>query len=129
MGAFGRKGLSQAQAVATEKRAKDRATVTLPGNLDTTIARRKVTLVDVSAIGAQVSGPQLPPIGSFVLLRVGSATAFATVIWQRDEECGLQFDSPLADQAIAKFRAEAHEAAELGLNAEQLRVKHYWVGE
>jgi hypothetical protein len=103
MGAFGRKGLSPAEPVRPEKRSRRRATVTLPGNLDTPVARRRVTLV-------------------------AGAVAFGTVIWQRDEDCGVQFDAPLAEEAIARFRETADQAAELGLDAGLLRAKEDWAG-
>ncbi|QZH75545.1 MAG: PilZ domain-containing protein [Erythrobacter sp.] len=128
MGAFGRKGLSPAEPVRPEKRSRRRATVTLPCNLDTPVARRRVTLVDITSVGAHVGGTGLPQVGSFVQLKVAGAMAFGTVIWRRDENCGLEFDAPLAEEAIARFRETADHAAELGLDAGLLRAKEDWAG-
>lgn len=128
MGAFGRKGVTPHLPDRHDKRVAGRATVTLPGNLDTTAARHMVTLVDVSAIGAHLSGTQLPQVGHFVQLKIGNAIAYGTVIWQRDEGCGVRFDAPLAEEMIASFRETANQAAELGLDAGLLRAKETWTG-
>lgn len=128
MGAFGRKGLTPHLPDRHDKRGAQRAKVVLPGNLETPGARHTVTLVNVSAIGAHLSGTDLPEEGRFVQLRVGNTMAFGTIIWQRDSNCGVQFDAPLAEATIARFRETANQAAELGLDARLLCEREAWNG-
>lgn len=128
MTGFGRKVVEEPYA-ANDKRLKNRSIVSLPGNLDTTTARNSVTLVDVSNSGAHIQGDKLPDVGLFVRLKVGDSEAFATVVWRREDNCGLKFDARLSDEAVEAFRNTAKEAAELGLDPSDMRAMGEWVAD
>jgi PilZ domain len=62
---------------------------------------RTVYLVDVSKTGCQlrISEPLL--VGQEVWLKIQPADIFGTVVWVKDEHCGIAFDVPFADEDVA----------------------------
>jgi hypothetical protein len=72
-----------------------------------------VVLVDVSSTGANVRGQDLPRVGNFVKLDVETTTVFGTVIWRKDENCGLQFDEFLTKEEVLLFKQAHLEARNL----------------
>lgn len=64
----------------------------------------EAVLVDLSATGARLKGPVLPPIGEEVLFSVLTVEAMATVRWRSGAECGLQFIEPLSQREVIGVR-------------------------
>jgi len=106
---FGRK-MSAQRLTEYERRRAGRTNVSVPGSLDTPAMRRSVVLVDVSPKGANVRGQDLPKVGNFVKLDVETSTVFGTVIWQKDGNCGLQFDELLTKDEMQSL-GQAHKEA------------------
>ena len=68
-------------------------------------------LADISSIGARLRGARLPSIGEELVLSIDEVRAFGSVIWAEDDECGIAFDCPLADddeQLLRQKVAETH---------------------
>jgi PilZ domain len=72
------------------QRAK-RARVLMFGVLVTPVGTQKVTIRDISRIGAQVAGKDEIPKDCDVLLKRGSLFAAARVAWVSGNEAGIHF--------------------------------------
>ena len=80
----------------------------------TTIAKSYQTLlVDISATGARVKGDDLPPVGAELCVVVEQVKTFATVVWRREAECGVQFYEPLLQNEVVSVRRQAAKKAGL----------------
>jgi len=93
------------------RRADDRITAPLMAVLTTRAKRHVAELVDISATGARLRGNDLPPHGDEVILAVDRVRVFSIVCWHDAGDCGLQFDEPLSQDALADVRREVAEAA------------------
>lgn len=78
-----------------EKRAEGRSNVFLTAVLETDTASFPVRVRNISASGALVDGPVLPPVGAKVRLLRGSLTAAGVVAWQQADHAGLNFDASI----------------------------------
>ncbi len=116
MKSFGRKASVQ-RLSEYERRRVGRTNVSVPGSLDTPATRRSVVLADVSPTGASVRGHDLPKVGNFVKLDIESSTVFGTVIWQKGENCGLQFDEFLTKDEVKLFDQAHKEARDLDMES------------
>jgi hypothetical protein len=85
---------------AEHRRACARHRVLLSAKLVTTTGETGVKLRNLSTVGAMAEGDKLPIAGSDLILRRGALDIFATVVWNADHRCGLQFDEPLADDEV-----------------------------
>lgn len=85
-----------------------------------------VDLLDISKKGARLRGPELPSIGAELIALLGGLEAFARVIWREGDECGIQFDVPLSDRAVATIEAERVPAALDGLGADAILAAGDW---
>ena len=65
-----------------------------------------VDLLDISKTGARLRATDLPADGQELIALLGGLEAFATVIWRDADQCGIQFDTPLSDRAVATIEAE-----------------------
>jgi hypothetical protein len=85
----------------------------------------RAVLVDVSATGARLQGPELPTEGEELYFRVGDVRTIALVRWRRDSECGVQFCEPLPQAKIIRIRREVVEGT--GLPPEMRAALDDWV--
>lgn len=72
----------------------------------TTTDTISVDLLDISKTGARLRAPDPPAGGQELIALLGGLEAFATVVWQEADQCGIQFDMPLSDRAVAIIEAE-----------------------
>lgn len=77
---------------AADPRTAGRANVFLAATLVAGGNSRPVRMRNISARGALLDGPALPPEGAVVHLRRGSLSIDGEVAWQSGEQCGLRFD-------------------------------------
>ena len=89
------------------RRAYPRMDVALAASALAIARSRSVVVTDVSLIGAQMGGRDLPPAGEDMMMLVGSLDAMATVVWCDGEKCGVRFDEAIADETIAQMKREA----------------------
>lgn len=83
-----------------EERRSPRFTVLLVARLVTTWGERIVKLRNISATGAMIEGDRIPPAGTDILLRRGALELFATIMWTRDKQAGLEFEAPLTEAEL-----------------------------
>ena len=60
----------------------------------------------ISPRGRWLPPPDPPAGGQELIALLGGLEAFATVVWQEADQCGIQFDMPLSDRAVAIIEAE-----------------------
>jgi hypothetical protein len=85
---------------------------------------RSAILVDVSATGARLLGPDLPQPAEELFLTVEGVVVFGTVAWERDDERGVAFDEPL--KAIDEARLRQRVAQAKGLSPEMRAAFDDW---
>lgn len=83
-----------------EQRRSPRYRVLLIARLVTTAYERIVKLRDLSATGAMIEGPRIPPLGTDILLQRGSLEVFGTIVWSKDMQAGIEFDEPLTETML-----------------------------
>ena len=83
-----------------EERRSPRFSVLLVARLVTTWGERIVKLRNISATGAMIEGDRIPPAGTDILLQRGSLELFATIMWTRDKQAGLEFEAPLTEAEL-----------------------------
>ncbi len=95
---------SQAMLAVAEGQPDDRRSprfsVLLVARLITTWGERIVKLRNISATGAMIEGDRIPPAGTDILLRRGALELFATIVWTRDKQAGLEFEEPLTEAEL-----------------------------
>ena len=95
------------------RRAATREAAPLLALLTTIAETYQTVLVDISATGARLKGDELPPLGADLCFTVEQVKTFATVMWRRDLECGLQFYEPLLQKEVVSVRRQAANNAGL----------------
>jgi hypothetical protein len=76
-----------------ESRAGRRSNVFLTATLVMAGGSVAVRVRNISARGALLDGPKLPPEGAVVDLRRGSLIAHGEIAWHTDDQCGVRFDA------------------------------------
>ena len=72
-----------------ERRRERRYHADIPSILVWDGMRQSVTIRNISAYGALLRGAYLPPVGTQVTLIADRIEIWATVIWSRQDQCGL----------------------------------------
>ncbi len=63
---------------------------------------QSVTVRDLSRNGAMLSGPNMPPVGTRVLVTLGAAKLFGSVAWVHDVYCGLALIEPIEPLQVVR---------------------------
>jgi hypothetical protein len=83
-----------------DERRSPRFSVLLVARLVTTWGERIVKLRNISATGAMIEGDRIPPPGTDILLQRGALELFATIVWTRDKQAGLEFEATLTEAEL-----------------------------
>ena len=78
---------------------------------------RSVLVADLSSVGAKLQGRDLPIPGSEVLVAVGTQESFGTIVWGKEDACGISFDHPLGNDKLDRFKQEGSWASVTGAMA------------
>lgn len=108
------------------RRVAARAEAALPAMVTTVGDTHAVALVDISCTGAQLRGADLPEKGHELVIKVGTLQVFATVVWTRSDQCGVTFESPVANWQVEHLRREAGSARLMRLSPEQKLALDDW---
>jgi hypothetical protein len=106
----------------TPRRCEARLRVRLAARLVALSGIQTVQLNDLSRNGAGITLAEPLKVGKTVLLQWRSLDHFATVVWTKDDRCGVQFEEPipveillearrLTDNHLAIVRQECRDAA------------------
>lgn len=87
------------------RRTDARLRLMLPASLRLPVSKEKCWLGNISKSGALVRVVDLPAVGSTAIFEFMHLSLWCSVIWARDNWCGLQFDEPLQDETVIQFRS------------------------
>lgn len=76
-----------------------------------------ILVTDVSVTGAKLRGRNLPPVGSELLLTVGTAQHLARIAWSENDTRGILFSNALDDSEIEYLKEEGSISALIGSTA------------
>jgi hypothetical protein len=101
------------------RRDTRRVAIEVPAALTRRSSSGTAVLADVSDTGAKLRGSGLPDAGHDLWVKVGALELFATVIWNRDGQCGMTFDVPLNARQLRQLNREGVLARFLGITPEE----------
>ena len=73
-----------------------------------------VDLLDLSSRGAKLGGRDLPAPGQEVLMLIGRLETFGTVVWWKEDQCGIEFDIGLDETVLSALQNECSETSRIG---------------
>jgi PilZ domain len=97
------------------RRKAGRENAPLLAVLSTVSGDHRAAVVDISTTGARLSAPELPAQGEDLIFRADCLQAFGHVVWSKDGECGIEFESPVTAASVELLRAHANAPSLLGL--------------
>ncbi|HEX9807723.1 MAG TPA: PilZ domain-containing protein [Alteraurantiacibacter sp.] len=103
----------------TCRRWDGRAPMDIPARLMLTNGTEPCLLEDLSMGGARIALDSPPKTGAEGFLKFGRYEVFATVVWTRGGECGVEFERRLPKEVIIEMREFARNIDQL--EASQLR--------
>ena len=98
------------------RRSAPRASATLIAIVTTLTASHSAVLLDVSATGLRLEGPDLPRIGEDLFVTIENVVAFGTVVWANANVRGIAFDEPLKPGDEQKLRQRVSQGRGLPPN-------------
>lgn len=75
--------------------------------LSTVTTDHRVGLVNLSSCGVRVTAPDLPDEGEQVVFKAAGMQSFGHVVWSRNGQCGIAFDTPMPAEQVNRLRSEA----------------------
>ena len=109
------------------RRSAARRNAPLIAIVSTVMQTQRATLVDISCSGARLVGHDLPEIGEHFILRIEAMQAFATVVWSKEDQRGVRFESPLADEEVELLRRAAGSPSLASLTPEEKLALDDWI--
>ena len=92
---------------ATGRRTVPRTHVPIVATISSSAGEQRAVLIDISRTGARLGGKNLPLAGEQLTLEAGGVHAHGDVVWQDDERCAVQFDTPIAPIEVQELRSAA----------------------
>ena len=117
MSIFGRRG-------GGGRRAAPREAIPLVAVFTTVTGSYRVELVDIATNGARLRGTPIPNHGEEVILTVEKLRAYGLVVWAHEEEFGITFDLPLAEENVDSLRNKVARTA--GLSPDMRLTLDLW---
>ena len=108
------------------RRSASREQLPLPAVVSTINERHGVELVDLSATGARLRGPDLPPAGEALWVKIDTLSRFGLVAWSDADECGIAFDVPVRGHELARLRNEVHTATLVAGSVQKMLALQDW---
>ncbi|WP_444853536.1 PilZ domain-containing protein [Sphingosinicella sp.] len=94
-----------------EARRYARQPMLLAARLILVSGERNIHIRDLSVGGARISGEDLPPVGTDVMLKRGEFESFGRIAWLSHGQAGIAFDELLDDEAVETVQRPAQAAA------------------
>jgi hypothetical protein len=88
------------------RRTTPRAQVQLAAAMHSVGTSQPVSLLDVSRTGARMSFNLKLYVGQEVWLKVPPTDIFGTIVWIKDDQCGIAFDHPFSEAEAARLQAK-----------------------
>ena len=87
------------------RRNAPRAAVALPAAMHSVGTSQAVSLLDVSTDGARMTYSRALYLGEEVWLKLPDGNFFGTIIWIKDDQCGVAFDHALSAEETDALKA------------------------
>ena len=94
------------------RRSVPRVQAPLEAKLFTPVAHHSVVLTDLSRTGACLKGATLPATGKQLIFQAAKVRVTGEVAWVNGDQCGVEFDTPIAATEVNHIRAIANLADE-----------------
>lgn len=85
-----------------------------------------VVLTNVSTTGARIRGAALKP-GKDIWIRTGPIDTLATVVWRRQDLCGVRFDQSLSATAVKELQRATRAHVEARRTPEEQLAVEDWM--
>ena len=108
------------------RRSEPRVYLVLPACAEAISGHLRVTLLDVSRMGARVEGSRLPSVGKDMILRCGGIDTFGTIAWAASGRCGIQFDEAISATDVVRLRALSKAAKCSELTPDERQAAADW---
>ena len=109
------------------RRSASRQSAPLIATVSTVLQTHRATLVDISSTGARLVGSELPNPGEHFMLRIEATQAFAIVMWSHEDQRGVRFETPLADDEVESLRREAGSPSLASFSPEERLALDDWI--
>lgn len=109
------------------RRSAARAAVPVAAILTTLSRARCAAVLDLSCTGARLRGSDLPAANEDLEVKIEAVRAFATVVWSKDDQCGIAFESPLMPFEVERLRGTGTAANLRGLSLEEREALEDWL--
>jgi len=93
---------------ATGRRIVPRAPAALAAALCTPAGNHSTVLIDLSRTGARLKGSSFPDEGEDVIFHAEKIRVAAELVWINGDECGVEFDTPIAADEVNRVRSLAN---------------------
>ncbi|MCZ8173195.1 MAG: PilZ domain-containing protein [Novosphingobium sp.] len=107
------------------KRRYGRLAAPIEGQLQSMAGSSSVITVNVSRTGCQVHIARPVKCGLDVVLRLAALDVMCTVIWARNDRCGLCFHQPLSDAQMEHVWRLADGSGDNSVQP-SVTANHYW---
>lgn len=94
------------------RRQWPRQLMLLSARLITVTSDRAIRIRDLSPGGARIEGNDIPPVDTDVLIKRGSFEAFGTIAWNSGGQAGVEFETPLDEEAYEALQQPRHPELE-----------------
>lgn len=106
---------------ATGRRAVPRAQAPLTVALCAGHSEYSASLIDLSRTGARLAAELLPHQGVDLTFRAEKLRVPALLVWVDGNECGVEFDTPIAAAEVSRIRSLSNFVKSIGETGRAIR--------
>ena len=90
------------------RRKAARTDAPLLATLSTVVEDHRAAIVNVSRSGARLTAPYLPQPAEKLIFTAEDVQAFGEVVWSRNNQCGVVFESAILPAEVARLKRAAN---------------------
>ncbi len=94
------------EAVQADRRRSARFSTEIPVVLRTVLGNRECRISNISDSGAKLQTSSPPPANIAACLIMGEDEIFCTVVWSREESCGVEFERAIGETKLTEIAGE-----------------------
>ncbi len=108
------------------RRAAARVKAPVLAVVSTITADHRAALMNISSRGVRLSAPMLPSEGEEVIFKSERVEGFGHVVWSRNGQCGIEFESPIAPTDVDRLRNAVNIFSLSGMSPEDRAAAEAW---
>jgi hypothetical protein len=117
------------ESETTQNRRTRRSHVLMAASIEAGDSTVRVTLRNLSSLGALVEGKDLPPVDSVVVFRKKELALHGRVAWVTGGRAGIAFDTKLDPEAVLRHVPPTRPPAKLDFRRPRIRASELSAGE